>query len=111
MNEGEQEAANTRRPYPRWYGGLMRWTGPKGVVQIESDVRTAVLPRGGERFRLPEPVLRLAQEEYDRQHPGQPYERMQERGGLGLLEIVGLLADLIERERETGPWQGDCGDA
>jgi hypothetical protein len=76
--------------------GLMRWTGPKGIAQVG-------LLRKKERIELPEPVLRLAQAEYDRQFPGQPYERMQERGGLGVLEIIGLLADALERTRfDTG---------
>lgn len=80
----------------RWYGSLTRHEGPHGVVQMDSQVRDAAWDRGGP-LRLPEHVLRLAQAEYDRQFPGQPYERMQERCGLSLLEVVGLLADLAER--------------
>lgn len=77
----------------RWYGNLTRWTGPAGKVQVGAELRSYP-PKP---LRLPEPVLRLAQDEYDRQFPGQPYERMQERGGLGVLEIIGLLADSLER--------------
>lgn len=81
---------------PRWYGGMFnRSTGesaePSGVVQVEDQINR----RYG--LHLPEHVLRLAHAEYDRQHPGQPYERMQERGGLGILEVVGLLADYVDR--------------
>lgn len=83
----------------RWYGGLTHWKGEVGKVQIESQVRSAA--DGRQPLRLPEPVLHLAQAEYDRQLGGQPYERMQERGGLGVLEIVALMADRIEYlERE-----------
>lgn len=76
---------------PRWYMGMSSWSGPKGKVQVGVKLRRA------ERLELPEPVLRLAQAEYDRQFPGQPYERMQERGGLGLMEVVSLLTDALER--------------
>lgn len=84
-----------------WYGHTFEMmTGksvePSGVVQIGDSVRNAARG-GGPRFRLPEGILRLAQDEYDRQHPGQPYERMQERGGLGLTEIISLLADSLNR--------------
>jgi len=41
--------------------------------------------------------LRLAHAEYERQFDGQSYERMQERGGFSLLEVVRLLADHVER--------------
>lgn len=81
---------------PRWYGADIldrgvgrKWSGleKKGVVQSK------------EFPRLPEELIRLAQDEYDIQHSGQPYERMQQRGGLGIIEIIMLLADALERER------------
>lgn len=83
----------------RWYGGLAHHDGPTGRVQIETRVRDAAWPRGDKNapLMLPEHVLRLAQREYDERFPGQPYERMQERGGLGILEVVALLADYVER--------------
>lgn len=84
----------------RWYGDLMSWKGPVGRVQVESLVRS-VGRTSNVALTLPEPILRLAQDEYDRQFPGQPYERMQERGGLGVLEIIGLLADSLERHGVT----------
>lgn len=93
----------------RWYGNLTHWAGPTGVVQTGSVVRRE---RRDGPLRLPEPVLRLAQHEYDVQFPGQPYERMQERGGLSLLEIIGLLADALERERRARvptSWPGEVG--
>jgi hypothetical protein len=48
-------------------------------------------------MELPEDILRMAQTEYDDQFPGQPYERMQQRGVLSVLEIVRLMADRILR--------------
>lgn len=79
----------------RWYGDLT--VKPDGTVQIESRVRE-VCNSGRSSLRLPEHVLRLAHAEYVHQYgPKQDYERMQERMGLGILEIVGLLADLAER--------------
>lgn len=85
--------------FGRWYGHLLHG-GARGVVQV--DARLLQERRHPERFTLPEDVLRLAQAEYDIQHPGQPYERMQERGGLSVLEIVGLLADHVERLKGGG---------
>lgn len=91
-------ADDTRAPMEtaikrRWYGFLHSHDGPTGRVQVEARIRE----HQRTPLRLPEHVLRLAQAEYDRQHPGQPYERMQERGGLGLLEVIALLADTAER--------------
>ena len=76
---------------PRFYLNAIIDAEPSGVAQVESLLyrKTSV--------RISEPILRLAQAEYDRQHPGQPYARMQERGGLGVLEIISLLADHCER--------------
>lgn len=80
--------------FGRWYGDLTRYEGRKGKTQIDRQLRRY---EAGDNIDLPEPVLRLAQDEYDIQFPGQPYKRMQERGGLSVLEIVGLLADSLER--------------
>ena len=41
--------------------------------------------------RLPEPVARMAYEVYTSLWPGQTFERLHERGGFGVAEIVGLL--------------------
>jgi hypothetical protein len=66
-------------------------------VQVESFLRDHDRRRG-KRFTLPEHVLRLAQAEYERQYgTSMDYERMQERSGLGILEVVGLLADYLDR--------------
>lgn len=79
-----------------WCGNVVTWPGARGVVQIGSPLREAV--RDNRRsLALPEPILRLAQDEYDLQYSGQPYERMQERGGLSVYEVIGLLADALER--------------
>lgn len=67
---------------PRWYmADTTKHDGPMGRVQVESLVRDRRRP-----LTLPEELLRLAQDEYDLQFPGQPYERMQERGGPRLFE-------------------------
>jgi hypothetical protein len=64
--------------------------------------------RGGERPTLPEGILRLAHAEYAKQHPGQSFERIQERGGFGVTEVVALLADAAVRAgapaTEVDPW-------
>lgn len=72
---------------------------PTGIVQLgiygNSDRRA--VPR-----TLPEGILRLAQREYENQHGfAQDYERMQERGGLSVSEVIRLLADLAERHGAT----------
>lgn len=77
-----------------WYMDLSR-AEPRGVVQLGALERRR---HGDPRFTLPEHVLRLAQAEYERQFGrSQDYERMQERAGLSLLEVVGLLADYVDR--------------
>ena len=50
---------------------------------------------------LPEPIARLVYEQYAYQFgTEQSFERLHERGGFGHREVIALLADLIERERE-----------
>lgn len=81
----------------RWYMELNRPEHKQGVVQVGDSIRRAT-QRGGDRITLPEHVLRLAQAEYERQFGHkQDYERMQERGGLSVMEVIGLLADAAER--------------
>lgn len=64
--------------------------------QIDAELEPhSVRSRGGPC--IPDSIQRLAHAEYARQHPGQDYEIMQERGGLSVLEIVRLLADYVER--------------
>lgn len=65
--------------------------------QIDTSLESHVIRFRGETPCIPESIQRLAHAEYERQHPGQSYERMQERGGLSVLEIVRLLADHVER--------------
>lgn len=49
---------------------------------------------------IPEPIARLAYEEYANQgHGSQSFDRLHERGGFSEAEIVLLLSDLIERSR------------
>ena len=52
---------------------------------------------------ISEPIARLAYEEYANQgHGRQSFDRLHERGGFSTLEIVWLLADLVERTRDNG---------
>ena len=70
---------------------------PRGIFQIDNELDPIVIRHQGKRPTLPESILRLAHAEYERQHRGQDYERMQQRGGLSILEVVRLLADHVER--------------
>jgi hypothetical protein len=73
---------------PRWYTCNWPDDEPVGVYQVDSV----------SSYALPEHILRLAHREYESQYGNrQDYERMQERGGLSLLEVVRLLADYVER--------------
>ena len=82
---------------PRFY--MCHWPEdePKGIYQIDTELEPAVRRFQNRRPTLPESILRLAHAEYERQFSGQDYERMQERGGLSILEVVRLLADHCER--------------
>lgn len=89
----------------KWYGSLQSGQ-PRGVVQTDGFERRL---RRDPRFTMPEHVLRLAQTEYEMQYgTDQDYERMQERGGLSVLEVVALLADYVERlgGKPTEPRRG-----
>ncbi len=74
----------------KWYGHVLDHDGPTGVVQTDTPTRQFPV------LRLPEAILCRAHEEYANQHPGQTYERIQERGGFGLTEVIGLLADALD---------------
>jgi hypothetical protein len=65
--------------------------------QIDDDLQERVIRHRKSKPVIPESIQRLAHAEYEKQHPGQNYERMQQRGGLSILEIVRLLADHVER--------------
>ena len=80
---------------PRHYHYTRSDSEPEGIFQRDDSLEDLLWRR--DRPTLPASILRLAQAEYEQQHHGQDYERMQERGGLGLLEIVRLLADYVER--------------
>ena len=60
-----------------------------GVVQIDSQIH------GNRSIQLNEEILKLAHEEYARHHR-QSFERIQQRGGFSVLEVVALLADHVE---------------
>lgn len=91
-----ERAGRRRVRERRWCGNIVTWKGRRGIVQVGSPLREAVRDNT-RQVTLPEPILRLAQDEYDLQYSGQPYERMQERGGLSIYEVIGLLADALER--------------
>lgn len=88
------------RPPNDWLFNAGRFTGQRGVVQTGTSLRKQIRDR--DQITLPEPILRLAQREYENRFGGvQPYEQMQERGGLSVMEVITLLADLAERHGAT----------
>lgn len=71
---------------------------PKGIVQVEPMFEQRIgRPKP---VYLPESILRLAHEEYSMYH-NQSFERIQERGGFGVMEVITLLADHINRLKEN----------
>jgi hypothetical protein len=85
---------------PRHYCGFTDYykDSKQGVVQIDLELTGGTWRyKPKDPFKMSETVLRLAHAEYERQYPGQDYERVQERGGLSIIEIVNLLADYVER--------------
>jgi hypothetical protein len=77
-----------------WYRSCpWRADVPRGVVQVDHRWQR----RPHERPTLPEGILRLAHAEYAKQHHRQSFERIQERGGFGITEVVALLADAAVR--------------
>ncbi len=82
---------------PRHYFCSWDKDEPKGVMQIDNSLSDLMVRREGVPM-MNETVLRLAHAEYRKQCGSQQdYERMQERGGLSVLEVVRLLADYVER--------------
>ncbi len=84
MNRTNNDSQESRP----WYGRLSDYEGPKVPVQVRNDYQRLA--------QLPEPLVRLAWEAYFRRHKSQTFERLHERGGFGLMEIVALLADNAE---------------
>lgn len=80
---------HVEQPKHGWYAGdALTNAEPKVPVQIGTE-------GSYRRFsRLPEALVRLAHEEYARHHD-QSFERLHERGGFGLIEIIMLLADNV----------------
>ena len=81
----------------RHYSCCWKDSEPVGIMQVDRELSETQIRHTGNSPTMNETVLRLAHAEYERQHPGQDYERMQERGGLSVLEVVRLLADYCER--------------
>lgn len=90
------------RHQARWYHS--------GAFSSGNDERIKTVPWQTESFsrrndrdrrpKLPEDIARLAYEEYANQgHGNQSFDRLHERGGFGVSEVICLLADLVERER------------
>ncbi|QDV49555.1 hypothetical protein Enr17x_15750 [Gimesia fumaroli] len=80
----------------RFYcGRMLNDSEPQGVVQVEHSW----FKRNRERepITMPESILRLAHEEYAAQGHSQSFERIQERGGFGVMEVAALLADRVQR--------------
>lgn len=60
----------------------------------------------GERFRVPWAVAEKAYAVYTRRYgTSQTLERLAERGGFGVTELIMLLADVPDRD--FGSWQSD----
>ena len=72
----------------KWYVSGRWAAADKGKVQVEFRNQTST--------EMPEQILRRAHQEYAIRFAGQDYERMQERGGLGITEVIMLLADALE---------------
>lgn len=76
----------------RWYGRMD--AKPSGKVQITVNTFKK------STFELPLEVLKLAYAEYALQYgTSQSFGRIQERGGFSILEVIGLLADAVERKQ------------
>lgn len=71
---------------------------PTGAVQVDHQIGP---PGLAVSFQLDEEILRLAHREYVAQHNRQTFERLQERGGFSLIELVCLLADGLARCEEA----------
>lgn len=82
---------------PRHYHANWSKDDSPSKYQIDDSLQERVIRVRQTQPVIPESIQRLAHAEYERQHSGQDYERMQERGGLSVLEIVRLLADHVER--------------
>lgn len=77
------------RKIGRWSGCMSRW---EERSPIQTPIRRS--------HTIPEPVARLIYEQYAYENgTSQSFERLHQRGGFGMIEAIGLLADLIERER------------
>lgn len=84
---------------PRHYNCNWDSSGSPSRYQIDDGLKEWVNSKRHKKPIIPESIQRLAHAEYTRQHPGQSYERMQDRGGLSVLEMIRLLADYVERLR------------
>lgn len=86
-------------------GKNSRWWDSLGNRLNWDKQLKAVCPLQGskENSGIPEPIARLVYEEYSA-HYGttQSFDRIQERGGFGVTEVIAALADIIERERSNG---------
>lgn len=79
----------------RWTMRLNSWQGKRVPVQ-------RLHGRDSQALTIPEPIARLAYEEYAAQFGrSQSFERLHERGGFGTMELICLLADLVERREEV----------
>jgi hypothetical protein len=79
----------------RWYGSTV--SKPHGEKRAPIQIHRW---RRDEYPTLPDELVRLASDEYNRQGFGQTHERLCERGGLSDIEIICLLADALEHERQ-----------
>lgn len=81
----------------QWYCGRSLQDGLQVPVQVDNCLSERY---GSQKLRtLPKELVEIAGREYERQGYGQTFERLCERGGLGILEILMLLADAYNRQK------------
>lgn len=79
------------KPYSGW---LTKYGSTKKRVPLQVKIKK------NEPVTIPEELARLAYEQYSYLFGNdQSFERIHERGGFGYIEVICLLADLLERER------------
>lgn len=88
----------------RFYCG-MNEIKPRGVVQVERPLTDRRTDLG--KTTLPEEVLKLAHEEYALHH-NQSFEQIQLRGGFGVLEVIALLSDHVNRLKASSQKEGEA---
>lgn len=85
----------------KWYIAGTLDAGEQVPVQIDARLRKR---EGG--LTLPKDLVAIAGREYEKQGYSQTFERLCERGGLSILEIIQLMADAVNRLEAAREAQG-----